>query len=143
MTGHRLRLALYLTFSGQDRLFHGASANKLSGILNQSNIASIGVTGSLHPSILISAAYGNLERTINTFAYTSCWDEAMGLCDSRLTRHYKLLVLGFLDTFDGLTDVYEWAQANGYVFEETIASIHNLEKGESVSYKLLIGRLSS
>jgi hypothetical protein len=56
-------------------------------------------------------------------------------------RQYKLIVLGFMDTFDEPTDVYEWAQANGYVFEETIASIKNPEKGISVNYKLLIGRI--
>lgn len=33
---------------------------------------------------------------------------------SNLGNHYKLLMLGFIDTFAGPEDVYGWALNNGY-----------------------------
>lgn len=52
-------------------------ADKVAEVLMRLEVKQVGVTGSLHPSILVAAAHGDAKRQVNTFAYRSCWERAI------------------------------------------------------------------
>lgn len=53
-------------------------ADIINIVLAEHNIQSIGVTGSLHPSIAAAIGYGAPDRHINAFAFKSAWDDGIG-----------------------------------------------------------------
>ncbi len=166
-------------------------ADHINQLLVEENIQSIGVTGSLCPSVLTAVGYGAPDREINAYAFNSRWSEGVGwncvVEDSpgmekevpwsnpylpvevnfwdgatpfftseamfidlpfshnavhlRLSSfegyHPRLLLLGFLESYDGPEDVLEFAKANGYEFEEMAGRVTYAEKSEELSYRLI------
>jgi hypothetical protein len=53
-------------------------ADKINIALREHDIASVGVTGSLCPSVLTALAYGSPEREVNAFNYKSRWSDGTG-----------------------------------------------------------------
>jgi hypothetical protein len=167
-------------------------ADQINQTLLQHNVHSIGVTGSLCPSVLTAVGYGAPDRRINAYAFLSRWDEGTGwnyvLADSpgmekdhpwsnpylpvevdfwdgatpffnseamfidlpfshgnvnlHLSsfedRHPRLLMLGFLESYDGPDDVLEFARSNEYQFEEVTYKVAYAEKSEELVYRLII-----
>lgn len=171
-------------------------ADQISGLLDVHQILSIGVTGSLAPSVLTTLAYGNPERQVNAFASSSTWDEVQGwscmLGDSpgmekthpsgnpylpvenvriwdgaypffrsealfvdlpfshpavRLKLEhlnefkYRLVLLGFLESYDGPLDVLGWLESRGFKTEEHVDSIKDVERSLKLSYRLVVATL--
>ena len=54
------------------------TADKISEQLGLVNARSVGVTGSLSPSVLTACGYGDSNREVNAYARYSGWDEVVG-----------------------------------------------------------------
>lgn len=171
------------------------TADYINYFLKKHNITSIGVTGSLSPSVLISLAYGNDEREVNGFYSKGMWDEIDGwnyvIGDSpgmekthpfaefnipfneqitvwdgaspffhseaifsdlpfshkcvRLDmkflkdKPYKVIVLGFLEGYEGPQDVYEFYENNDeYEMRKESFSVSFSEKDIKLKYQVIV-----
>lgn len=52
-------------------------------------------------------------------------------------QEYRLILCGFLESHDGPTDVLDWCASNGYATKEHAGVITNVEKSESLTYRLV------
>ncbi|MFO1303176.1 MAG: hypothetical protein U1F54_05555 [Burkholderiales bacterium] len=52
-------------------------ADEVAVALDTAKVESVGITGSLSPSVLASVGYGS-ERKLNAYAFDSSWSEGMG-----------------------------------------------------------------
>jgi len=169
-------------------------ANTINLLMAEQNINSVGVTGSLCPSVLTAMGYGAPDREVNACACYSRWDKAIQLSyvieDSpgMEQKHrypdpylpvkvrfpespgsffrseavfidlpfshrcvqldpvfleettFKLIFLGFLENYDGPTDILEHVKSSGYELEEISEKVAYVEKKEELLYRLIIAK---